>query len=309
MDMLLIVTVFVVVGCFVLLGGLLLTGQEASLLDRRVEALVQDMRSRSGHCSAPRAGMATRAASQLAAPLMPQKAEDIGRLTAKVIQAGLYDKNAVPVFVGVKTLLVAIPLIVSIGGGSLGLVPMNSAILFGAIGGIVGLVGPNLWLNRCKAARQVVIRRALPDALDMMVVCLDGGLSPDAALQRVTKEIRTAHPLFGSEFHLVMRTTDMGLSLGESLRQFASRFDMEELRRLASMVLEADRFGTSIGKPLRVHAETLRARRQQSAEESARKAAIKVLFPTLILILPCVFVVILGPAAFRIFVLFETLTR
>ena len=307
MDILLLVSTFVVVGCLVLVGGMLTTSREEVLLDRRVEALAGDSRSRSGPST--QAGLATRAATHLAAPLMPHKAEDISRLTARVIQAGMYGKSAVAAFVGVKTMLVAVPLIVGTVCGSIGLVSMNIGLLLGVLGGVIGLIAPNVWLDRCKAERQITIRRALPDALDLMVVCLDGGLSADAALQRVAKEIRTAHPLFAREFQLVMRTTEMGLSLGESLRQFASRFDLEELRRLSSMVLEADRFGTSIGKPLRVHAETLRTRRQQFAEEAARKAAIKVLFPTLFFIMPCVFVVVLGPVAFRMASLFESLTR
>jgi tight adherence protein C len=116
----------------------------------------------------------------------------------------------------------------------------------------------------------------------------------------VGAELRTAHPVLALELNIVQREIQMGSSPGEALQKMGVRTDLEEIRSLASVVTQAERFGASLVKSLRVHAETLRLKRQQHAEELAQKASVKILFPTLLLIFPAIFVVILGPAAFQI---------
>ena len=140
----------------------------------------------------------------------------------------------------------------------------------------------------------------MPDALDLLVICLEGGLSLPASLRRVGGELRTAHPLLALELNIVQREIQLGSSPGESLQKLGVRTDLEEIRSMAAVITQAERFGASLVKSLRVHAETLRTKRQQYAEEMAAKAAVKVLFPTLLFIFPAIFVVILGPAAFQI---------
>ena len=120
-------------------------------------------------------------------------------------------------------------------------------------------------------------------------------------------ELRTAHPLLAAELNIVQREIQLGRSPGESLRQMGQRTDLEEIRSLASVIIQAEQFGASLVKSLRVHAETLRLKRQQRAEEMAQKAATKILFPTLLFIFPAIFVVILGPAVIHVTNIFNKL--
>src|SRR5262249_21998681 len=213
-------------------------------------------------------------------------------------------------FLGIKMLLIVGPLILGllVGlTGFLGIGLMEGAVV-GAILGGLGMIGPSFWLDHQKKTRQTNFRRSLPDALDVLVICLEGGLSLPAGLKRVALELKTAHPTLAYELNIVQREIQMGRSAGESLRQFAQRADLEEIRSLASLIIQTEKFGASLVKALRVHADTLRQKRLFYAEEMAQKAATKVLFPTVLFILPCIFVVILGPAVIQIWGMFSRLT-
>jgi tight adherence protein C len=166
--------------------------------------------------------------------------------------------------------------------------------------GILGLVGPGLWLDAMKRGRQTVIRRSLPDTLDLLVVCVEAGMSLPAALVRVTRELCTAYPMLAMELIIVHREIQLGATSGEALRRFADRFDLGELRSLSSVIRQAERFGASITNAIQVHADTLRHQRMEQARQRAQQAAVKLLFPTILCIFPAVFVVILGPAAYDI---------
>ncbi len=241
--------------------------------------------------------------------LVPTDDEKRTQLQARLIHAGLYSPQAMVIFLGVKMLLIVSPTFIGLCAGLLGLVTVGQGLLGGALCGIVGVVGPSFWLDRRKAARQLAFRRSLPDALDVIVVCLEGGLSFPAAIRRVSVELRSAHPLLAQELNIVQREVQLGRSTGEALRQFAGRADLEELRGLASVVIQAERFGASLVKSLRVHAEILRNKRLMQAEEMAQKAATKLLFPTVFLIFPGVFIVILGPAFLQIMEMFARMGR
>jgi tight adherence protein C len=129
---------------------------------------------------------------------------------------------------------------------------------------------------------------------------VEAGLSLPSALVRVSSELRTAHPMLAAEMTIVHREVQLGNSTGMSLRNFADRFDLEEVRSMASVILQAEKFGASIVNALRVHADALRRKRFQQAQERAQKATVKLLFPTVLFIFPAIFFVILGPAAFDI---------
>jgi tight adherence protein C len=182
-----------------------------------------------------------------------------------------------------------------------GLVTLEAGLILGLAAGLAGTLAPSFWLDHMKRVRQHRIRRALPDALDVMVVCLEGGLSLPASFSRVARELATAHPMLALEFRIVDRHTQMGRSTGEAVRDFAVRFDLEELRSMAAVILQAERIGSSVVNAMRVFADTLRVKRQQRAEELAHKATVKILFPTLLCIFPAIFIVILGPAAIQIY--------
>ncbi len=233
--------------------------------------------------------------------LMPEQSARRAKLQARLARAGLYSRNALNLFLGVKMLLLAVlPLMVLVASLLLKQLTFSRALVIAGMAAGVGLLAPNFWLDARTRRRQRELCRGLPDMLDMMVLCLEGGLSLTAALQRVTAELRSAHPLLAAEMNLVQREVQLGLSTGDALRQFGERADIEEVRSLASVLLQAERYGASMVKALRVHADVFRVERQQRAEEMAQKAAVKILFPTLVCIFPAIFVVILGPAAVQL---------
>jgi tight adherence protein C len=233
---------------------------------------------------------------RLVAPLMPTNDAERTRLKIRLLHAGYYSPLALPIFLSLKMLLLIVPAVIVLGLLLLKFVPLAQGVLgVGAACG-VGLIVPGLWLDYRKRRRQMQLRRALPDALDIIIICLEGGLSLPGAVERVVRELRLAHPRLAAEMAIVQRHVQLGRSTGEALREFGDRCDLEELRALASVVVQSERFGASLVKSLRVHAEALRVKRLQYAEEMAQKAVVKILFPTILLIFPAIFVVMVGPA-------------
>lgn len=245
--------------------------------------------------------------SRMGRMLMPSDAKSRNQIGERLIQAGLYKRNSTFFYLSVKAVLMLLPLTLGFAAYSLGVVPLTTALLGGAIAGLFGTIVPGFWLDSRKKKRQSELRRALPDALDVIIICLEGGMSLPGSFSKITSELRTAHPTLAAEMAIVQREIQMGRSTGEALRQFANRFDVEELRSMASVVLQAEKFGASVVKALRVHADSLRIKRQQYAEEMAQKAVIKILFPTLLFIFPALFIVILGPAAVDVMELMKKL--
>lgn len=194
----------------------------------------------------------------------------------------------------------AIPVVCGLAVSEFGLCSRNIGLLCGSLAGLAGFGIPSAWIRHKTEAYKSRLRRALPDFLDLMIVCLEAGLSVPGALVRVSEEIRIAHPRLGTELRLVQRDIDLGATIDAAFRSFAQRSGLEEVRTLSSFIREAQRFGSQLGDALRTHADMLRYQREQAAEENAQKASIKMLFPTLLLILPAVFVVLVGPAAIQI---------
>lgn len=225
----------------------------------------------------------------------------------RLVQAGLYKRGSISVYLVTRVLLIVAPMAIGFVGANLGIITLTQGLVAGAIAGLVGTIAPGFWLDYQRSIRQKNIRRAMPDALDVIVVCIEGGLSIPAAFAKVSSELKEAHPMLSSEMLIVQREIQMGYSTGQALKNFANRFDIAELRGLASVILQAECFGASIVNALRVHADSLREQRQMQAEEMAAKAAVKILIPTLLCIFPALFVVILGPAAFDIMELFENM--
>jgi tight adherence protein C len=242
---------------------------------------------------------------KIGTPFIPTDQEERTKLQSRLIHAGLYSRQAMVVFLGLKVFLMIAPALIGAAAGMLGLVSLRVGALCGSCLGIAGLIGPSFWLDRQQATRQSNFRRALPDALDVLVICLEGGLSLPGSLKRVAGELRTAHPVLAAELNIVQREVQLGRSTGEALRKMGERTDLEEVRSLAAVIIQAERFGASLVKSLRVHSESLRTRRMHRAEELAQKAGTKVLFPTVLFILPAMFVVILGPAIIHILEIFS----
>ena len=291
---------FVMVSSLVLLVSLLVGGRRS-----RLDSRLSDLSGQGGPAmdTITLGKIASTTLPRMGTPFIPTDEGERTKLQTRLIHAGLYRRQAMVVFLGVKVLLIA-PAFLCVAASLIGVVTLWQGLIIGLCLGIGGLIGPSFWLDRMKCKRQSNFRRALPDALDVLVICLEGGLSLSAGLRRVSTELRTAHPELASELAIVQREVQLGLTSGEALRKMGERSDLEEVRSLASVILQSERLGASLVKSLRVHAESLRLKRYQRAEEKAAVAATKVLFPTLLFILPAVFVVILGPAAFRLIEMF-----
>jgi len=219
----------------------------------------------------------------------------------RIIRAGIYRKGGIRRFHIVRGLLALSMLL----GGCLVVpitrLPWEFAIGTGAFAAVAGYLLPSFWLDYRLAKRQTQMRRALPDALDLITVCLQGGLSLPASLARVANELGPAHPMLATELSIVQRETQMGRDTGGAMFEMAQRFNLEELRSLSSVISQTEKYGGTIASALKDYAESLRIQRRQRAEEMAQKAAVKLLFPTLLCIFPGIFVVVLGPTAIRMY--------
>jgi tight adherence protein C len=294
--------VFLMVTSMTVLIAILVSGRKT-----RLDVRLQDLSGTSGFCTDRETmeQLARSALPKIGAQLVPDDEEERKLLQARLIHAGLYGREAMVLYLGVKILLMIAPALAGLMAGFAGLVPVAHGVLVGSISGAVGMIGPSFWLDKKKAARQIAIRRALPDALDVVVICLEGGLSLPATLRYVAEDLRGAHPLLAAELNIVQREVQLGLTPGESLRKLADRTEMEEIRSLSSVIIQADRLGASLVKSLRVHADSLRLKRRQRAEEMAQKAGTKILFPTIIFIFPSLFVIVLAPGLIQLTTTFK----
>ena len=173
----------------------------------------------------------------------------------------------------------------------------------------LGFLLPDFWLGRLISARQLNIRLGLPEALDLLVVCVEAGLSLDKAILRTAEEMRVSQPAIADELGLISLEQRAGRPRAEAWNECAERTGVDTVRALASLIIQADKFGTSVGKALRAHAETLRTRRRQDAEEQAAKTTVKLVFPLVLLIFPSLFVVTLGPSMIVMFEAFQHIFR
>lgn len=161
---------------------------------------------------------------------------------------------------------------------------------------VLGFVLPDLWLTERARSRQGELRLALPDALDLLVICVEAGLGLDQALLYVSQELRIAHPGLCEEFDLVNAEVHVGKTRTEALRSLSWRTGVEDIKVLVATLIQTERFGTSVAQALRIHSDDLRTKRRQRAEEMAAKTTVKMVLPLVFCIFPALFVVILGPA-------------
>jgi tight adherence protein C len=226
--------------------------------------------------------------------------ESIESLRSGLERAGIRAPRAELVFLGAKVALAAT---LGIGWISFNYAlarPIGSSTLQGLIAGLVGFYLPTFWLYLKAEARRMQIQTALPDALDLLVVCMEAGLGLNAGLERVGQEVAIASPALSDELLLSNQEIRTGLARGDALRRFARRTGVDDVYALTAMLIQADKLGTSIAQSLRAHAESMRTKRRQRAEQSARKAGIKLAFPLVFMIFPALLIVILGPAVIQL---------
>jgi tight adherence protein C len=203
---------------------------------------------------------------------------------------------------GAKLLLavVAVGLFAMIPVKLLGFPPTTTMLFYYVCVAACGFYAPSIWLKRVTAARQDTLHRAIPDALDLMVVCVESGLGLDQAIARVGQEVSQAHPILADELNVLSQELRTGVQRQVALRNLAKRTDIEEVRNLVALLVQTDRFGTSIGQALRVHADSMRTTRRLKAEEMAAKLPVKLLFPLVCFIFPSMFIVTIGPAGVKV---------
>ncbi|HEX8000216.1 MAG TPA: type II secretion system F family protein [Pyrinomonadaceae bacterium] len=238
-------------------------------------------------------------AERIAAPLnklVPPSAAEARKLQKQLMHAGFRGQNAPLIYRGIQVAsLIAFPGAVAFGCAILGR-SLNSAILFILFAFIMGFFLPRMILTRMIRRRQLMIRWGLADALDLMVVSIEAGLGLNAAMLKVSDELRDVHRDISEEFELANLEIRVGRDREEALRNLADRTGVDDLCSLVAMLIQADRFGTSIARAVRVFSDSLRVKRRQRAEQAAQKAAVKLLFPLACFLFPTLFIALLGPA-------------
>jgi tight adherence protein C len=253
-----------------------------------------------GKSSAVMAMLVDKASPQLAKPLQPTSQKDASRLKMRLTHGGFRAENAATVFLALKAVCLICGFF--LGGGAvfftLGFTKI--AVMRAVIATGLALFLPDVVLWLLTRRRQQAIFLGLPDALDLMVVCVEAGLGLDQAMRTVSSEMRKAFPIIAHEFDLANMQLQMGWTRVQVLRDLGNRNGEDDLRALASVLIHAAKFGTGVGAALRVQSDAMRVKRRQIAEEKAAKSAVKLIFPLVLFIFPGIFVVLVGPAAVSI---------
>lgn len=236
----------------------------------------------------------------LAKPLEPQSTEDITQLRQRLMAAGFRSPLAPTVFLGLKflSLIVGLTLAGGVALFSAGMTPKGWLTVGLIVGGFFYLPDLVVWYRR--RYRQDQIFLGLPDALDLMVVCVEAGLGLDQALRKVADEMKQSYPVIADELNVANVQLQIGRPRSEVFHELGTRTGVNDLKVLTSVLIQADRFGTSVSHALRTQSEMMRTRRRQLAEEKAAKTAVKLIFPLVLFIFPAIFVVLVGPAAITI---------
>ena len=236
--------------------------------------------------------------------MLPKSDKEVSIVLQRLTRAGYRNEHAVKVFYGCKVLCPAVLCILVAVTGISSLGPFFVYLL--ALGG--GFLAPDFWLGKKIEKRQKRITRGLPDVLDLLVICMEAGLSLDQATARSAQELAVSQPELCDELGVVVLEQRAGRPRSEAWKRMSDRTGVDSLKNLVSMLVQTEQFGTSIAKMLRVHSDTLRTQRVQMIEELAAKTSVKLVFPLVLFIFPALFLVTLGPAAIVMMDSFGTLT-
>jgi tight adherence protein C len=238
-----------------------------------------------------------KATPALAKALQPKNESDVGRLKTKLANAGFRSEGASVVFLGLKFggLLAGF----FFGGGTIAAIRglTGASLLWTIVVAGLAFYLPDIVVALIGSQRKQAIFHALPDALDLMVVCVEAGLGLDQAMRKVSDEMKRSYPALSQDFAITNFQLQMGRPRGEALHELGVRTGVSDLRALAGVLIQADKYGSSIAQALRVQSDSMRTRRRQLAEEKAAKTAVKLIFPLVLFIFPGIFVILVGPAA------------
>ncbi|MEJ2098665.1 MAG: type II secretion system F family protein [Desulfobacterales bacterium] len=237
------------------------------------------------------------------APTQSEEVDDGHSKRIKFLKAGIRRENAPVIFYGLKYLLVVLlpSIFMIIRLTAFEILSFQLTVAIFVLVALLGYYLPDLWLRQKADKRKERLLKALPDALDLLVICVEAGMGLDEGINRVAKEIKLTSSDLSDEFRFLNLELRAGKNRESALKNLALRTDIEEMRNLVTLLIQADKFGTSVAKTLRVYSDTFRTQRMQKAEELAAKIPVKLVFPLILFIFPSLFVAILGPAVIRIF--------
>lgn len=238
----------------------------------------------------------------LGARLGPKEQDSLDQTRLDLVRAGLRGPSAVQAFHGAKAALMLIPPCLFLG--VVFLLPQAPSLQITIIGALalasLGTLMPGMWLRRRMAARRLTLLCELPDALDLLVVCVESGMGLDQAIHRVSEELRESAPVISAELRTMTLEMRAGRQRQQALKDLAERTGIEDVQSLVTLLVQADTFGISVARTLRVYSDTLRTSRFQRAEETAAKLPTKLMFPLVLCIFPVLFVVLIGPAVLQL---------
>jgi tight adherence protein C len=294
MTLLLPLIGFIFISLLVIAGAMALAPSGGTALQRRLGEVTA---SRTDRTEEPPPDRSVIQALKRMGAMAPRRAKEAGKLQSRLITAGYRSREALGIFFGIRigfaVLFFALAaVIVPLFSGKPNLA---MALVLCALGWVL----PGMILARLAKKRQHKMRMGLADALDLLVVSVEAGLGLDQALQRVSDELMFAHPELCEEIRLINLELRAGTARSEALHNLARRTQLDDIASLVTMLVQTDKFGTSVAQSLRVHSETLRTKRRQRAEEAAAKTGAKMVFPLVICIFPSIWVVTLGPAVLK----------
>lgn len=287
-----VVVIFVAVGVATAAGAWLLT--DPQVVRRRLSGLAPATGSVAGPTSLVEDGLSPFA--RRLRSWVPRSPKEMGRIERMMASAGYFGTTPALIFSLVQ---LGLPLLVFLL--IMGYSKSSSALPFAALGAMLSYFVPTFWLGRAIENRRREIRNGLPDAIDLLIVCVESGSGLDQAIAKVAEEIALPYPALAREMELISTETRAGRTRLDAFRNFAERTKVDDVRSLVAMLVQTDRFGTSVGQALRTHADTSRTKRRQRAEEKAAKLGVKLLFPLVFCLFPAFYVVVLGPSIVRIF--------
>jgi len=229
-----------------------------------------------------------------ASKFLPKSPKDLSRLRRRMGRAGYHSVMA-PVFYSLAEILLPIAMFLLV----FSLVGSPYGLLFGGMIGLIGYMLPSFWLGHQIELRKKQIRNGLPDALDLLIVCVEAGMGLDQAIAKAAEELLVSHPALSEELTIITTEIRAGKPRMDAFKNFADRTKVDDVRQLVSMLVQTDRFGTSIAQALRTQADVSRTKRRQRAEERASKLGVKLVFPLVFCLFPAMYVVTLGPAVIK----------
>jgi tight adherence protein C len=295
------VTAFLVIFVLIASGGLLLFYREAML--QRITDVINPSAKKKGLIGQIQdSGFSVGNLVEHFNSVIPKSQAEVSVVKARLIRAGYRTESSIKIFNGAKFLT---PVAICAIAWATGLYKLSPFFVY-ACGLGLGFLGPDFWLGNRIKKRQSIIRKGLPDVLDLLVICIEAGLSLDQAVVKAAEELRYAQPELCDEFGVVVLEQRAGRPRDESWKHLSERTDVDAIRNLVSMLIQSEQFGTSIGKTLRTHSDTLRTKRVQQVEEAAAKTTIKLIFPLVFFIFPALFLVVLGPSVIIMMESFKT---